>query len=287
MVELVSVTTADGVRLDGSLRRASGSAPRLGLDLIICHHGQGGSFYAPSMLAGMADGFVDGGCSVLRVNSRGHDLMFGGPNGRRLGASHEIIDECRHDWAAWLDFAEQAGFTRIGLWGHSLGAVKTIYYLAIQPDRRVRCAIASSPPRFNYEAYAAWPDGGSAFIADIARARSLVEADRGQELLLSTMPQRNWFSALSYVDKYGPDNRYDFFRHVPAVSVPLLLTVGGLEGGFNFQALASEGASLAASLPHVTFASIDGADHSYQSRIPEVWTLARDWLERAFSPTTA
>src|SRR5581483_7777117 len=121
--DLVSVETSDGVRLDGALRRpARATEPQLGLDLVICHHGLGGNFYGASFFQGAGDRLLADGCAVLRVNSRGHDQLFNSPRGR-LGGACEIVDDCRLDWKAWLDFAEQAGFRRIAIWGHSLGAV--------------------------------------------------------------------------------------------------------------------------------------------------------------------
>jgi pimeloyl-ACP methyl ester carboxylesterase len=275
-VELVSVETSDGVRLDGALRRPVHDEPGLGLDLVICHHGMGGNFYGPSLFEGAGDHLLEQGCAVLRVNSRGHDQMFNSPRGR-LGAACEIVDDCRLDWQAWLHFAEAAGFRRVALWGHSLGAVKTIYTLAMEPDSRVRCAICSSPPRFSYANYAGSEDSAT-FLSDIERARRLVGAGKPDELLLASVPQRAYFAARTYLDKYGEDDRYDFFRHLPNVGVPLLLTLGGEENGLNFQDLAARGPALKQAFPNVSYALIDGADHSYSTRVAELWTAVHIWL---------
>src|SRR5262249_33017070 len=104
-VELVSVTTSDAVRLEGSLREpAEGSAHgELGLDLVVCHHGVGSNFYVPNFFDRMGDQLVARGCAILRANSRGHDQSFyDGP--RALGSAYEIVDDCRQDIIAWLDF---------------------------------------------------------------------------------------------------------------------------------------------------------------------------------------
>src|SRR5262245_61290605 len=93
-VDLVNVQTVDGIRLDGTLRRpASGRPASLDVDLVIQHHGQAGNFYGASMFNGAGEAFLEAGCAVLRVNSRGHDQMFNSPRGR-LGASGEIIADC-------------------------------------------------------------------------------------------------------------------------------------------------------------------------------------------------
>src|SRR6266852_4606691 len=209
-VQLVNVETADGVRLDGSLRsaNASGSTP-LGVDVVVCHHGVGGNFYAPSFFDPVGDALVANGSAIVRVNNRGHDQAFHQQQ-RRLGAAYEVIDDCRQDFTAWLDFAAARGFRRVALWGHSLGAVKTVYFLSLAHDPRVVCAVASSPPRFVHQAYLA-SAGGPRFKADIERAQQMLDAGQPEGLLEAQVPQVRPLSARTYLDKYGPAARYDYF----------------------------------------------------------------------------
>jgi pimeloyl-ACP methyl ester carboxylesterase len=279
-VELVNVETVDGVRLDGYLRtpRATGSS-HLGLDVVICHHGVGSNFYAPSFFDTMGEALLAGGTATLRVNNRGHDQAFHQMQ-RRLGAAYEVIDDCRYDFTAWLDFAVAHGFRRIAVWGHSLGAVKTVYFLSEANDSRVVCAVASSPPRFVHRAYGA-SNNGARFAADIARAQQLLATREPEALLEALVPQARPFSARTYLDKYGPDARYDYFAHLPRTRVPLLLTLGSLErGDISFAPLADRGPAMNAEWPNVSYQLIDGADHSYSARTAELWTSVRGWFER-------
>jgi len=276
-VELVSVETADGVRLDGALRRPAGGDKRLGLDLLICHHGVGGNFYNPYFFDDLGALLLDQGCAVVRVNSRGHDQAYRGPRGK-LGAEYEIIDDCRQDWRAWLAFAESLGYRRIGLWGHSLGAVKTIYYQSIERDPRVVCAVASSPPRFSYAAYLA-SDEGARFKADMDRARHLVATGQPEATIEVAVPIVSSFAARTYIDKYGPDSPYDILARAPGSTAPLLVTLGELEiDGLAFRDLAERGPGLHAVSPQVSYALVPGADHSYATRVPALWDAFRGWL---------
>ena len=283
-VELVHVQTADGVRLDGALRSpATATPPSLGIDLVICHHGVGGNFYGPYFFDAAGDRLLASGCAVLRVNNRGHDQVVNGPHGK-LGAQYEVVDDSRHDWRAWLDFAAQAGYRRVALWGHSLGAVKTIYYQSVERDPRVVCAIASSPPRFAYEAYLA-SEQGARFRTDMERALACVAAGEPEAMILAAVPLETAFAARTYVDKYGPGSRYDFFTHAPRSAVPLLLTLGELEvAGLAFRDLAARGPALPASAPQITYALIEGADHSYTSRLEPLWDTVRTWLSQVGTP---
>ena len=54
IVDLVQVTTRDGIRLDGTWRQPPlGHAAQLGVDVVILHHGVGGNFYSPGMFEQM------------------------------------------------------------------------------------------------------------------------------------------------------------------------------------------------------------------------------------------
>src|SRR5262249_50838640 len=129
-----------------------------------------------------------------------------------LGSTREIVDDCRYDWRAWLDFAEAQGYRRICLWGHSLGAVKTVYYLSQEKDARVICAVASSPPRFSHSTYLKLA-GGERFAAAWQRAEALVAAGNPDELVRGEPPNRSLsFTARTYLDKFGPHERYNVLR---------------------------------------------------------------------------
>lgn len=292
-VELVHVDAADGVRLDGTLRRPRpGIASTVGADAVILHHGVGGKFYGASFYEPIGDAFLSQGCAVLRVNNRGHDLMYNSPKGR-LGAAFETVDDCLLDWRAWLDFAADAGFRRIALWGHSLGAVKTVYCLARQADVRVPWAVASSPPRFSYSAYLAM-EGAEAFRAYYDQAKRLVDAGNPDGLFATTVPTSITLAARTYIDKYGPEERYDILQHLPNVSLPILVTIGSEEGTtprgerwFAFGGLAAQISLLAESQPNLTFQLIEGADHFYVGRTTQLWHAARTWLDRVIPAAVA
>jgi pimeloyl-ACP methyl ester carboxylesterase len=274
-VELVTVETSDGVRLDGTFSRAK-KEPGLGVDLVIFHHGRGTNFYNPSLAQGLTESLLNEGSSVLRVNNRGHDHAYQSRQ-RWLGSAYEVVDDFRRDSAAWLDFAETAGFRRILVWGHSLGAVKLLYLLGTEPDERIVRAIASSPPRFHYATFVEGAEGAGR-MATFERANALVAAGEPDALVEFEFGTTSWFSAGSLLDKYGPDDRYDFYRHLPSIELPLLVTLGGLEDGLGFAPLAADGPALADKQANLTYASVEGADHSYLTRVPEVWSLTREWL---------
>jgi pimeloyl-ACP methyl ester carboxylesterase len=285
IVDLVHVTTHDGIRLDGTWRKPHPEhTPQLGVDVVIFHHGVAGNFYAPGMFDQYSDALLDRGCAVLRVNNRGHDpisrAVVGG-DAKRLGAAYEDMDDCRYDWEAWVDFVQVAGYRRIGLWGHSLGATKSIYYMATQGDPRVMCVVAGSPPRFSYSAYAAL-EPGEAFTQIAARARQHINAGRPETLIDTIYPIPLLVTAEVFLQKYGPEEKYDILEHIPKVQCPLLIMVGTAEAQtmMAFEGLPPMLERMAETMDQVTFASIPGADHAYTHQRDYVWGVVSQWLEK-------
>src|SRR5262245_14523189 len=135
IVDLVHTQTRDGGRLDGIYQAPAGADTDYPLDAVCFIHGTGGNFYSSTLFDALADHFLARGCGVLRANTRGHDgisTAATAQGGRRQGAAYEAVDDCRHDLAAWVDWLHSHA-ERIGLVGHSLGAVKAIYALASPP----------------------------------------------------------------------------------------------------------------------------------------------------------
>ena len=285
LVELVSVTTSDGVSLDGTLRRPNAMPSFLGVDAVFLHHGFAGSFYRPSFFGALQEWFAAQGVAVLRVNSRGHDLASPSAGGV-IGASYEVMEDCVHDWRAWTNFAQAQGYPRVLLWGHSLGAVKTLYYLANERDEHVICAIASSPPRFSYDDAMSRPDGPK-LAAYCEQAAALIRAGKPQELLHASVP-RDFpaMSARTYLDKWGPGERYNHLRLLREVAVPVLVTVGSEEGKtpdsndwLQFCEVAPALVEVAKSTPGVSFELIDGANHAYAGKSAHLSEVAGRWLQ--------
>ena len=166
-VELVKTVTEDGLRLDGALHAAS-ATPRLPLpvDGLICFHGVASNFYGSSLFEALTPSLASLGVPLVWVNTRGHDNVYAGTvrGGRKwLGAAFESVDDCRLDVAGWITWALRAGWQRIGLLGHSLGAIKSVYSQAYEPHPAVTRVLALSPPRLCYRNFKDDPQGAAFF----------------------------------------------------------------------------------------------------------------------------
>ncbi len=281
-VDLVQAVTRDGLRLDGAFQSAAGPSA-LAANALCLVHGTGGSFYSSPLLDAFVEGLSPLGCAVLRVNTRGHDLMSTAATpqgGRRQGAAYEVVDDCRHDLAAWLDcLRRRVGPSRVGLLGHSLGAVKCLYAAAREPALGAACVVALSPPRLSHSWFCSSPEGPP-FQETYSLAQRHVEAGQAAALLDVRLPLPFVTTAGGYVEKYGPDERYNYLRFVADVPCPVLVTLGGAEAEDN---MAFRGAAEALREPAVRHGRIRttvvaGADHFYSGTRGELIGRVIDWL---------
>ncbi len=277
LVDLVQTTTRDGLRLDGMFQPAVG--PAAPLDAVACVHGTGGNFYSSTLFDAVAQRLLALGVAVLRVNTRGRDLMSSAATARggvRLGAAYESFADCRHDLAAWVAWLREQGRPRIGLIGHSSGALKCLYAQAHEPDPAVKCLLALSPPRLSYSWFAA-SDKAAEFLHTYQQAQALVVAGEPQTLLDVRLPLPFVVTAAGYAEKYGPDERYNYLRFLDRVRCPTLVTFGSVEAANNmaFRGAAEAIVNIA---PNVRVLSIAGADHFYAGTRDALLASIEGWL---------
>jgi pimeloyl-ACP methyl ester carboxylesterase len=196
------------------------------------------------------------------------------------GAAYEIVDDCRHDIIAWLDFLADRGYHRNILLGHSLGAIKAAYSQAYASHPSVRGVIACSPPRLSYSAYMN-SDTQPRFFESFTEARQHVERGQPNSLILSKFPASIWVTAAGYLDKYGPQERYNILHFVDRLMCPLLATYGTLEllgGGIAFAGMDDQLLAHRRADQPVQIATIAGADHAYTNCYDRLTAAIGDWL---------
>lgn len=284
-VDLVKTVTEDGLRLDGVLHPAGDGVPnRSPVDGLICLHGVGSSFYGSSLFEALTPSLAARGIPVVWVNTRGHDNVYAGSTrqGRRwLGAAFESVDECRLDVAGWIDWALRAGWERIGLLGHSLGAIKAVYSQAHASHAAVQRVIALSPPRLCYRTFQNDPLG-AAFFDALTTAQRHVAAGDAQALIQVQYPFPMLITASGYVEKYGPAERYNVVPLVARIDCPLLFTYGQLELDSGSVAFAGVPAALRESArtgQTLEIVVIAGADHNYSRCAAPLAEVLQRWLQ--------
>jgi hypothetical protein len=116
-------------------------------------------------------------------------------------------------------------------------------------------------------------------------AHQMVARGEADGLFAIDIPTPLVLTARTYLDKYGPEERYNILTHLPQVQVPLLVIIGSLEGTrpqhpdrFPFGGLAAQVPALAQSHPPLTFQLIPGADHHYTGVREALWSAVETWL---------
>jgi pimeloyl-ACP methyl ester carboxylesterase len=282
-VELVRTQTADGLRLDGAFRAVSDGQVRKKPAVIVLH-GVGGNFYSQATLDPTINALHTAGYPTLTINTRGHDSVFSAQVGmvrKRLGAAYEIVDECKLDMAGWIKFLVSRGHERIILLGHSLGAIKAIYAQAGDQHPTVVAVIAVSPPRLSYTAFMNSQES-SQFFESMSIARELAKEGAGDELFTAKFPFPLLITADSYIDKYGPAERYNILEFTHQLRCATLFTYGSKElaqGGIAFAGMPEALGKLPSPAVRDIIA-IDGADHFYAGVQDQLASKVAEWLKQ-------
>ncbi|HUE75952.1 MAG TPA: alpha/beta fold hydrolase [Chloroflexota bacterium] len=276
--KLVYADTADGFQHAGIMFRPvePTSARPIG---VVWNHGLGGTFYATHVVR-IGRALAEQGYTFIAGHNRGHDVgaMVRRPKEATAvlaGGVWELFGESPHDVAAWLDVAEQQPVERIILIGHSLGALKVVYYQANRQDPRVSGLVAASPP-----------------VRAFQRARELrptaeamVSAGRGQDLLpWGSSPVGSGTSSAQTVmdrnriglDLFGVENESPL---VGQIRCPMLAFFGTNEEWVGTAADLEMIRRNAKSAARIDTRMIDGADHTFTGRESDVATTIATWVE--------
>ncbi len=291
IVDLVRTTTSDGQRLEGALFPAAVGKPRTcDLDACLFLHGVGGNFYGSNLLNYLASRMCDQGIATLIVNTRGHDtisLTWGSMGPVRQGAAYEVVDQCRYDVSAWFRFLQDRGFAKLGLLGHSLGAIKAIYSQAFASEAAIQAVVACSAPRLSYSAFMN-SEAQPRFFESLAIAQEHLDQGRPEALFQASFPFPILITAAGYRDKYGTEERYNILKFVDRVTCPLLVTYGQLElerGGIAFAGMPE--AVLAKRRPDQALeaVTIPGADHVYAGVYEQLSDAVLKWFSATLPRT--
>lgn len=291
--QIVQCRTRDGLKLDGFLQRVADQPKRqvAGVGnfrapcetLWILVHGVASNFYGSRLLQACAEHFVGTGFDAVRVNTRGHDAMAFFSNGLSViqaGAAYESIGDSVKDLHAWVRWGLELGYRRIGILGHSLGAVKTVFSLAksIELFSQVRQLVLLSPPRFSPALFRADPRG-TRYASAMAHAIEAMKGGDPEKLMRVSYPFPMLISARAYCEKYGEPAQYDYLPLASSITIPTLWCFGSQEvrrGKGSFRDADRHWRNLA--LPPIhSLEVIDRGDHNYSKVLPELLRQIDRW----------
>lgn len=282
--QLVYVRTADDV-VEAGVLFTSPRQPSKPL-AIIWVHGWGANFYTPSYV-GIGRALAERGFPTISVNTRMHDLANVEKytlSGKRVrgGGYWGVTSEDARDIRSWIDYAEQLGYSRVILVGHSAGWSSVARYQADSQDHRVAGLVFGSPG----VGYSSKPDDPQV----LTQANKLVAEGHGDDLI--RLPHRSspsYVSAATQLDIENTSRQYkDFFgtqtsgAAITKITCPVLAFYGSKDdigGEKDLALLTSSVRRLAHGPAKVDTAMIANGNHEYVGEEAQVAQVITRWIE--------
>lgn len=182
-MQQLKIPTERGVLLDGVLFDVEGARPDTAVIAITGIHG---NFYSNPFYVNFGETLNSGGVDFVYAqtcDAFGQIATMNVKTGERvvIGSQTEDFNDAVEDVRAYVDWAEQAGYERIYLGGHSLGANKVIRYLSETHDPRVERFILLSPANLTHMPTAA--DNELVFIERTGHTYQMKEQEVADKLL--------------------------------------------------------------------------------------------------------
>ncbi|MGD2029453.1 MAG: alpha/beta fold hydrolase [Desulfobacterales bacterium] len=263
-IEMVRLTTADGITLTGVLRRPHAARNNAGVVMI---HGYSGNFYS-GIMAFLPEALSDRGFATLALNMRDHDR---GPKKNRF-------EDNRYDIAVAVDEMARLGYNPIFLLGHSMGTNRVLYYFATTGDSRIKGVILTGPPGNLFE----WNIsifGMEAASRVLGQAQDLVAKGKGNQWMLINLGPlgKALYTANHVVSLRGPKTVSDPYKNIRRVFKPILI-VHGLADRLANPDVTDRLLKSAAPGIHVTVVKIPGANHGFSAHQQDLVNAVNKWL---------
>ena len=286
LVELVSLLNDDGLRLDGAYYAPAEGAEGAGpVDAVLLIHGSRGNFYDGATKS-MAQDLSAQGYACLPLNTNAHDTAWYNPGGQNFkGNAFEVLENTGTDLRAGIDHLAERGYRSIGILGHSMGAVRVAYYAATHDDSRVAAVVPVSPVRLSYS-YFMESEDAEEFAANIETARRLIAEGNPDDVFRVEHPIPQLFSASSFLDKHGPEEKYNLIKHAHGIRVPMLTLNGSRETHSRLRDMAQDLAAAAVNSPKAETLMVHEGEHSLVNRTEEASAAVLKWLA-ALTPQEA
>lgn len=291
LCRLVRFDATDGLGLAGLLYEPRRRSTRA----VIFLHGTGGSSVFESKRTNpLASVFTRNGVAYFPFNNRGSHVMrrFGDGMG---GCAYERIRDCVFDIDGAVRELRRRGYRDLTLIGHSTGANKIAVYDFHKervPVKRYVLLAGGDDTGMLYDQL-----GPRRFRAALEKARAMIKARRGSELVpssLSGLPM-SW---TSFYDMANPDGDYNVFpflevmrdvrlgrkprfRHLRGIRKPTLVLYGENDA-YCYDDVPRCVSILAGALgprPNFELAIMEGAGHGFGGFEEEVGEVVVRWIE--------
>jgi alpha-beta hydrolase superfamily lysophospholipase len=241
---------------------------------VVLHiHGTWGNFYGNPFIDVFGDFYAARGYAFLTGNNRGHDG----------GSITERFADSVLDLEAWTKFASGRGFRRLILQGHSLGALKALFYLQQPgaPQDSAQALILLSP----FDVVAFYSSGTAQKGEEILkRVRKLAQVDP-DSLVPKDIFDMWLISAGSFLDLADHGTAADIFPFrrgtlsgspITTVRIPTFVGIGGED--FAAHPSPEEEVQQLRGLSNVRAVLVPGAPHNFAGREAALTKEVAAWM---------
>jgi pimeloyl-ACP methyl ester carboxylesterase len=261
--ELVTLRTADGVRVQGIVFRAS--KPRASALLLV--HGYAGTFYG-AYFAKLGEAASQAGYNTLALNMRDHDA----------GPKTSSFTDNQADIASGAAYLHELGHKRVVLLGQSMGTNRVLYYQAASGDPDIAATILVSGPGDLFE-WNVWQFGKEKAQASVDEALNLQRAGREEDLMMVDLGPigKALYTARYLLSMRGPNRRSNPYTNLAKVKNPILIVQGTADKLIE-KDIAKRLQMAATADSAAVFVSIEGAGHGFENYESVLSDKVLGWL---------
>lgn len=231
---------------------------------------------------------AENGIGFLYAHSRGHslenDILMKDGAYKRCGCMYEIFEDCIYDIDMAINKANELGYKRIILLGHSYGCNKLIYYYYKKHPNILGLILASAPDMMGLHLSCQ-----TDYKELISEARENINNGKPTKILsniiedymyMSSQTYFSWFNEKSSLDNLpvmGYSNNWNQFE---TINVPIL-TFSGSEEADNYLHLDLL-KEKEKSCSNFEYKLIDDTNHFYNEKESEIGNLILKWIKNNF-----
>ncbi|MCX8074449.1 MAG: DUF1749 domain-containing protein [Clostridia bacterium] len=288
MIEFIHDFTEDGLKLQAAHWYNDNK------DIcVVAIHGMSGNILENYFAHVWGNELIENNIGFIYGHTRGHshlnDIVTINGDFKRIGTTYEIFDECIYDIDLWIKKANELGYKKVILLGHSLGCNKSIFYLYnsyLNKTNIVDGLILASAPDLRGKLQSSI----SNYDELINEAENNIKNGDHRKLLSKSI--YNWYnlSSATFISLYGKESncnnmpikdKEEVFKQLSVIDIPILTFSGEKEHSLYHKLEFIQ--TKATSCSNFTHKIIKGSGHTYVGKENETADLIIEWIKSIFS----
>ena len=224
----------------------------------------------------------------LYEHNRGHsienDIVMKDGSFKRCGCMYEIFEDSIYDIDLAINKAQELGYKRFILMGHSYGCNKLIYYYYKKKPNVLGLILASAPDMVGLQLYRQ-----NDYKELIQEAKENIDNRESTKILsnliedymyMSSQTYYNWFHDDSNLDNLPVMNNSENWYQFETIDIPVLTFSGSNEtDNYLHLDLLKEKAK---SCNDFEYKYINNTDHFYNGKELEIGNIILNWIKERF-----